>query len=124
MLQQQPPVELTPDLWIIKLLLGAIDPSYDAKDESRSYRPSVQGNPSMGQQSYPTQGQQYGAPPPQQYTGSFGGQQQYGQQQNQYNRPPPPGPQSGYGAPQPGFNPPYPQQGGGGGYAPPQPPRY
>lgn len=31
MARANPPVDLTPDLWIIKLLLGAIDPSYDTK---------------------------------------------------------------------------------------------
>ncbi|KAF2225746.1 hypothetical protein BDZ85DRAFT_186708, partial [Elsinoe ampelina] len=33
MLRANPPVELTPDLWMIKLLLGSIDSSYDSKDE-------------------------------------------------------------------------------------------
>ncbi|KAI5290414.1 hypothetical protein KEM52_000464, partial [Ascosphaera acerosa] len=33
MLKLNPPVDLTPDLWLIKLMLGAIDASYDEKDE-------------------------------------------------------------------------------------------
>jgi hypothetical protein len=33
MARANPPVELTPDLWILKLILGAIDPSYDTQDE-------------------------------------------------------------------------------------------
>lgn len=33
MARANPPVELTPDLWIMKLILGAIDPSYDTQDE-------------------------------------------------------------------------------------------
>ncbi|KAK4994754.1 hypothetical protein LTR28_000758, partial [Elasticomyces elasticus] len=53
MLKANPPVDLTPDLWMIKLILGAIDPSYDTKDE-----------PSHHQAGAP---QQYGAPPPGQY---------------------------------------------------------
>ena len=46
-----PPVELTPELWLVKLLLGAIDSSYDTQDEKRKQGP---------------QGSQvgYGAPPP------------------------------------------------------------
>lgn len=34
--------ELTPQLWILKLLLGAIDSSYDAKDEKKPPRPDPQ----------------------------------------------------------------------------------
>lgn len=33
MAQLNPPVDLTPELWLVKLLLGAIDYSYDRKDE-------------------------------------------------------------------------------------------
>ncbi|KAI4716157.1 hypothetical protein E4T48_07643 [Aureobasidium sp. EXF-10727] len=124
MARANPPVDLTPDLWILKLILGAIDPSYDTKDE-KSNRP--QGGPPG-----------YGAPPPQQ--GGYGGQGQfapppgapqgYGQQQGGYGQQQgyPPQQQGGYGAPpqQQGGYPP--QQGGYGqqqGYgAPPQPPRY
>ncbi|KAH0366707.1 hypothetical protein KCU65_g5090, partial [Aureobasidium melanogenum] len=124
MARANPPVDLTPDLWILKLILGAIDPSYDTKDE-KSNRP--QGGPPG-----------YGAPPPQQ--GGYGGQGQYppppggpqgyGQQQGGYGQQQgyPPQQQGGYGAPpqQQGGYPP--QQGGYGqqqGYgAPPPPPRY
>ncbi|KAG9839543.1 hypothetical protein KCU68_g9468, partial [Aureobasidium melanogenum] len=113
MARANPPVDLTPDLWILKLILGAIDPSYDTKDE-KSNRP--QGGPPG-----------YGAPPQQ---GGYGGQGQY---------PPPPGAPQGYGQQQGGYGqqqgyPPQqqggypPQQGGYGqqqGYgAPPPPPRY
>ncbi|KAH0412176.1 hypothetical protein KCU90_g18024, partial [Aureobasidium melanogenum] len=124
MARANPPVDLTPDLWILKLILGAIDPSYDTKDE-KSNRP--QGGPPG-----------YGAPPPQQ--GGYGGQGQYppppgapqgyGQQPGGYGQQQgyPPQQQGGYGAPpqQQGGYPP--QQGGYGqqqGYgAPPPPPRY
>jgi len=110
-----PPVDLTPELWLIKLLLGSIDSSYDTQDEKGSARPP--------------QGQQgYGAPPPAQYGGGppqYGQppQQQYGGQP-QYSAPPPQ--QGNYGRPPPG---PPPQQGGYGGQqggygAPPAPPRY
>ncbi|KAI5209797.1 hypothetical protein AUEXF2481DRAFT_41076 [Aureobasidium subglaciale EXF-2481] len=124
MARANPPVDLTPDLWILKLILGAIDPSYDTKDEKSNHPPG--GAPG------------YGAPPPQQ--GGYGGQQQfappggappgygqqqqggYGQQQGGY----PPQQQGGYGQQQGGYPP---QQGGYGGQqqgygAPPQPPRY
>jgi hypothetical protein len=146
--------ELTPDLWVIsfssciifwtnvlqliKLLLGAIDSSYDKEDEKTGPAPPR-----------PTQG--YGGPSsynqaPGGYSqqGNYGqqgyGQQGYGQQAG-YNRPPPPaGGQSGY-PPQGGYGGGPPQQGGysqqqypgqggypgqqGGGYgAPPPPPRY
>lgn len=36
MARANPPVELTPDVWILKLILGAIDPSYDTKDEKNA----------------------------------------------------------------------------------------
>jgi len=119
MSRANPPVDLTPDLWMIKLILGAIDPSYDTKDEKANMAPGVSrsggpggpggyGGPPPPQQGY---GQQpgYGGPPPQQ--GGYGGQ--YGQppQQN-YGRPPP-------GPPQGGAYPGQQQYGG----APP-PPRY
>ncbi|KEQ73940.1 hypothetical protein M436DRAFT_45301 [Aureobasidium namibiae CBS 147.97] len=124
MARANPPVDLTPDLWILKLILGAIDPSYDTKDE-KSNRPQG-GAP------------QYGAPPQQ---GGYGGQNQfapppgapsgYGQQQGGYGQQqgyPPQQQQGGYGAPpqQQGGYPP--QQGGygqqQGGYGAPPPPRY
>ncbi|MCJ1424473.1 hypothetical protein MMC29_002361 [Sticta canariensis] len=90
-----PPVKLTVDLWLVKMLLGAIDSSYDTKDEKGS-RP--QGGPPPGQ---------YGAPPPGQY-GAPGG---YGQQQY----PPQQQPQQAYGQQpqQQGYGQQYPQQGYG-----------
>jgi len=127
MARANPPVDLTPDLWIVKLLLGAIDSSYDTKDE-KTNRPTGAGQhgaPAPGQYGAPPQG--YGGPPPQ---GSYGqppqGQGQYGapppgqynpQQQGQY-RPPQQGgypPQQGGYPPQQGGYPPqqgYPPQGG------------
>ncbi|KAI9890402.1 MAG: hypothetical protein M1814_004188 [Vezdaea aestivalis] len=107
-----PPVNLTPELWLAKLLLGAVDSSYDTQDEQTSGRP--------------LQGGGYGGGVPQQYPvgqASYpGGQSGFPPQQAPY------GQQGGY-APQPG---PYPPQGyqqpppqGGGGYgAPPPAPRY
>ncbi|KAI7654872.1 hypothetical protein KC318_g13313, partial [Hortaea werneckii] len=41
MARAQPPVDLTPDLWMIKLILGAIDPSYDTKDEKANMAPGA-----------------------------------------------------------------------------------
>lgn len=119
MMQQTPPVELTPTLWLVKLLMGAIDPSYDSKDEQQSQRPPQgqygapppqgqygqqppYGQPPYGQQSYGQQ-PQYGAPPPQ---SQYGQQPQYGQQ-NQYGQPLP-GQQPTYPQPRPGQQPPYP----------------
>lgn len=100
MMRQNPPVDLTPDLWMVKLLMGAIDPSYDSQDEVRSYRP---GNGVAPQQ-------QYGAPsgpPPTQY----GASQQYGAPQGQQYAPPP-GPPSQYGGPQGNYGQGPPQQQG------------
>jgi hypothetical protein len=140
MSKAQPPVDLTPELWLVKLLLGSIDSSYDNKDESANRQPAGQygyagqGQPPYPQQGYPQQPQQYGAPP-QQYGQQYGqpGQQygpQYGQSPQSYGQPPQPygqaaqRPPQGYG--QPGQYPP--QQGGyppqQGGYNAPQPPRY
>ncbi|KAH6642290.1 hypothetical protein C7974DRAFT_98861 [Boeremia exigua] len=117
MSRANPPVDLTPDLWIIKLLLGAIDRSYDSKDEKTNPAPGNFGG-APGGYGGPPQGGQYGAPPPGQY-GAPPGQQQYGQppQGGQYGQPP----QQGYGQ-QPGGYPPQgqqqqrPPQGGPGGY--------
>jgi hypothetical protein len=95
-----PPVDLTPDLWLIKLLLGAVDSSYDTKDESGG-RPAGGSAPQQGQ--YGHQGGGGYAPPPQQ-------QQQYGGQQ--YGQYPPPPQQGGY-PPQQGYGQPYGQQQGG-----------
>jgi hypothetical protein len=33
-----PPVDLTPDLWIVKLLMGGIDSSYDEQGEHSRFR--------------------------------------------------------------------------------------
>jgi hypothetical protein len=116
-----PPVDLTPDLWLLKLLLGAIDSSYDTKDE-KSARVGGGGAPQGqygtpqggygGQQGYGQfQQGQYGAPSPQ---GQYGasqqpqyGQPQYGQpSQQQYGAPPPQqGQQQQYGQPQQGAYP-------------------
>jgi len=111
-------VDLTPDLWLVKLLLGAVDSSYDSKDETQG------GAPPPGQYGAPPPGQ-YGAPPPGQYGGPPPGQGQ-GQGQGQYG-----GPQQGqYGGPpqQGSYGGPPPQGGqypgqqpygrGGGGYPP------
>ncbi|KAI9840756.1 MAG: hypothetical protein M1837_001330 [Sclerophora amabilis] len=125
MSRAQPPVDLTPELWLTKLLLGAIDSSYDTKDEQGSRPPGAPtgqygGAPPQGGYAapgYPPQGQsQY---PPQQHQG-------YGQPPQQYGQPPQRPPQ-GYGPPPGGQYPP--QQGGyppqqGGYNAPPPPPRY
>jgi len=138
MSKANPPVDLTPDLWFMKLILGAIDPSYDTKDE----KASMAGGPRPPQQNYggpPPPGQygqqpQYGQGPPggygQQQQGGYGGpQQSYGQPQGYGQQP------QGYGAPQGGqqqYNRPPPVPPGQGGYPPqgqsyggaPQPPRY
>ncbi|KAJ4362342.1 hypothetical protein N0V83_010435 [Neocucurbitaria cava] len=127
MSRANPPVDLTPDLWIIKLLLGAIDRSYDSKDEKTNPAPGGYGAPPGGQYGGPQQGYghqqpgQYGGAPPQ---GQYGAPQgQYPPQgQGQYGQPPQGGqyPQQGqgqYGAPPPGQ---YPQQGQYGQQRPPQ----
>ncbi|GAB7347129.1 hypothetical protein MBLNU459_g3253t1 [Dothideomycetes sp. NU459] len=131
MARANPPVDLTPDLWIVKLLLGAIDPSYDTQDEKTNAPQGGYGGPPGGGYGGPPPGQGgYGAPPGQQGYGAppggYGGQQGYGApppQQGGYNRPPPG---------QPGY-PPQGQQGGygqqgsygqQGGYGAPAPPRY
>ncbi|KAF1837737.1 hypothetical protein BDW02DRAFT_645106 [Decorospora gaudefroyi] len=127
MSRANPPVELTPDLWIVKLLLGAIDSSYDKKDEKTNPAPGGYGAP-PGQYGGPQQGygQQpppgYGGPPPGQYgappQGQYPpqGQGQYGgapPPQGQY----PPQGQGQYGAPPPGqYGQQRPPQGGPGGY--------
>ncbi|KEF55824.1 uncharacterized protein A1O9_08575 [Exophiala aquamarina CBS 119918] len=139
MSRANPPVQLSPELWLIKLLLGSIDSSYDSKDEkSNAPRPPPQGGyggpPQQGGYGQPPYGQQqggyggpppgqggYGGPPPQQ--GGYG-QPPYGQQQGGYGGPPPGQGQGQYGKPAQGGPGGYPgQQGGYGGGAPP-PPRY
>ncbi len=132
-------VVFTVDSWLLKLLLGSIDPSYDRKDEKAklrqqqgsfgaqppaqygaSYQSGAYGQAQGGQgQQHGGYGQQGGYGQPQ---GGYGQQQGgygqppggYGQQQGGYGRPPP-------GQPGQGSYPP--QQGGGYGTAPP-PPRY
>ncbi|KAI9837240.1 MAG: hypothetical protein M1819_000314 [Sarea resinae] len=127
-----PPVDLTPELWLLKLLLGAVNSSYDTKDEKGSRPSGAQqyggpppgqyggyGPPPPGQSPYPPQGQPpyppqqgYGAPP----------QQGYGAPQQGYGRPP-----QGYSQQPGGYPPPqggYPPQAGAGYNAPPIPPRY
>lgn len=133
MSRANPPVDLTPDLWIIKLLLGAIDRSYDSKDEKTNPTPGGYGGPPGGgyggppQQGYggPPQGGQYGGAPPQGQYGAPPGQQPYGQPQQGYGQQPggyPPQGQQPYGGQQQ-----RPPQGAPGGYpgqqqygAPPQ----
>lgn len=131
MARAQPPVDLTPDLWMIKLILGAIDPSYDTKDEKTSMGgapPGGYGGPPPQQGGYggpqggyggPQGG--YGGPPPQQ--GGYGGppQQGYGGPPQQYGGAPQ---QGGYGQPPVGQRPPQGQYPGQSQYGAPQPPRY
>jgi len=108
MSRAHPPLDLTPDLWLCKLLLGAIDSSYDTKDEKGSRLPAAQAP-------YGASQGQYGAPPP----APYGQQPPYGQQQPQYGAPqgqygaPPPAPygqQPQYGAPQGQYGAPPPAQ--------------
>ncbi|KAH2667964.1 hypothetical protein KXW25_002641 [Aspergillus fumigatus] len=78
MARANPPIHLTRELWCAKLMLGAIDSSYDTKDEKASGRPSGPGGP--------------GGPPPPGPPGQYGGYnpgQNYGQQPGYYNQPPP-----------------------------------
>ena len=132
MSRANPPVDLTPDLWLLKLLLGSIDSSYDTKDEKnkragggqygappQQYTQQYSQQPPQGQYGAPPQ-QQYGAPPgqhnapPQQQYGAPPGQynappqQQYGARPGQYNPPP----QQQYGAPQGQYGAPPGQYGG------------
>ncbi|KAK7557553.1 putative RfeF [Phyllosticta citricarpa] len=121
MARANPPVDLTPELWLVKLLLGAIDKSYDRQDEKGNAAPPPGGpggyGAPPGQYGAPQGG--YGAPPPGQYgqppqgynpQGGYGGAPPPGQ----YGAPPPGGQ---YGRPPPG-QPGYPPQQGG------YPPRY
>ncbi|ODH40669.1 hypothetical protein ACO22_01563 [Paracoccidioides brasiliensis] len=59
MSRANPPVDLTPELWLTKMILGAIDSSYDSKDE-KSNHPS-----NSGIRLRPLQGQYSTPPPPQ-----------------------------------------------------------
>jgi len=107
----KPPVDLTPELWLMKLLLGAIDDSYDKQDEQTSGPPGGGYGAPQGyggpQQGYGGPQQGYGQP-----------QQGYGQPQQGYGQPP-----QGYGQQPPGY-PPQGHQQGGYGRPPPAPPRY
>jgi len=111
-------VDLTPELWMVKLLLGAVDSSYDRKDEQNA---PAQPQPGFGappqQPGYGGAPQGYGAPP-QGYGAPPQPQSGYAvPPQPQYGRPPQPG------QPQPPTG--YPPQGGPQGYGSgPQPPRY
>ncbi|KAM3073558.1 hypothetical protein ACMFMG_004549 [Clarireedia jacksonii] len=90
MARTSPGVDLTPDLWLLKLLVGAVDSSYDSKDEGNVSRPPPPQQGAYGQQPSP---QGYGAPP-----------QGYGQQQPPYGAPPQGyGQQPPYGAPPQGY---------------------
>ena len=97
-MRQKTGVDMTPDLWLMKLLLGSIDSSYDSKDEN-----SQPGRPSGGQ---------HGGPPPP--AGQVGGYPGGPPPQGGY--PPPP---SGYGQPPAGYG----QQPPGGYGAPGGPPQ-
>ncbi|KAJ5772950.1 Transcription factor RfeF [Penicillium paradoxum] len=134
MSRANPPVHLTRELWCAKLMLGAIDSSYDTKDERDNARRAAPPPSSVAQygsgggygQPPQSQGQAqppYGAPPgapPSQY----GSQSGYAPQGGQYAPPagPPPGqaPQGGQYAPPAG--PPPGQAPQGGQYAPPSGP--
>ncbi|KAL8724730.1 MAG: hypothetical protein Q9181_006700 [Wetmoreana brouardii] len=104
LMKTSPGLKFTPGVWLAKMLLGSIDPSYDTKDESRSE---------------PFAAQSYGATAPVAYSAPTGyGQQQYPQQGShgqlpQQNHVPQPF-QQGYGSqnyghqsygqsPQPGY---------------------
>jgi hypothetical protein len=96
---QRQGVNLTPELWLVKLLLGAIDSTYDRKDEKGGAAPPPQQGygapggypPQGGPGGYPPQ-QQYGAPSgyPPQGQGGYPPQGQHGyppQQQGGYVSP-------------------------------------
>ncbi|KAJ5792356.1 uncharacterized protein N7503_008334 [Penicillium pulvis] len=137
MSRANPPVHLTRELWCAKLMLGAIDSSYDTKDEKASGRAGGGPPPQASYGGYnqqPSGGQPgYGAPPPGYQSGPpqnfHNPQPGYGQappqqqqQQQQQQQPPYSGANRGspYGQPQPYG---YPSAGGAGGYPPP-PRRY
>ncbi|KAF7712619.1 Transcription factor RfeF [Penicillium ucsense] len=140
MSRANPPVHLTRELWCAKLMLGAIDSSYDTKDEKGS-RPSGPGDSApvpppgqygggggYGQGPPPPQGGPYGGPPQGYPPQPYGQQPGYPPQQQQ---PPYPGGDRGYGQPQSyggGYGGPPPPGGPGGyppsgGYGQPPPPR-
>jgi len=135
MSRANPPVHLTRELWCAKLMLGAIDSSYDTKDEKAAGRagggPPPQA-PYGGYNQQPSGGQPgYGAPPSGYQSGppqnAYSPQPGYGQappqqQQQQQQQPPYSGANRGapYGQPQPYG---HPSAGGAAGYPPP-PRRY
>ncbi|KAL8846131.1 MAG: hypothetical protein Q9221_008762 [Calogaya cf. arnoldii] len=141
-----PGVDFSVELWLLKMLLGSIDSSYDSKDEFRSQPqgygasvPGIHGAPgSYAQQQYPPQQGSYG-----QFSQGGHGQPApagpYGQQGNAQTQPgyPQPFSQTHEHTPQPGFGRPpphhYGQQPPPQGYPhpqqsnynpPPPPPRY
>ncbi|KAJ5583554.1 hypothetical protein N7535_002174 [Penicillium sp. DV-2018c] len=130
MSRANPPVHLTRELWCAKLMLGAIDSSYDTKDERDNARRGGGPPPPAGQygggygQAPPPQGQgqpPYG-PPPGAPPSAYGSQGGYPPQGGQYppqppqQQPPYQSQQGGYGQQQPYG---YPSQPGSG--YPPQP---
>ncbi|KAG2415030.1 hypothetical protein HFD88_006220 [Aspergillus terreus] len=142
MMRAVPPVHLTRELWCAKLMLGAIDHSYDTKDEKAAGQGGLPPGPPPGQYGGYNQGPgygqpgpygqppapSYGQPAPYNPGGAPGGG--YGQPQYPPSQGHPPAP--GYGQQQyrgygpPGGAPPpsgYPPQGAYG-QGPPPPPRY
>ncbi|OKL59153.1 hypothetical protein UA08_05958 [Talaromyces atroroseus] len=124
MSRANPPIYLTRELWVAKVMLGGIDSSYDTKDEKSSGSarppppPPASGGQYGGYNQAPPYGQGqggYGQAPPQQ-GGGYGGAQPQG-----YGQPP-----AGYGQQQqsqPGYGQQAPQYGGYGQQAPPYPPQ-
>lgn len=112
-------INLSVEAWLVKLMVGAIDPEYDEQDEGGAPPPQ---QPSYGQQA-PTYGQPPGGYPPAQpgYGQPPGGypqpqyqQQQYQQQQQKQQHGYPPQQQYGGGYPPAAGAPPgYPQGPGG-----------
>lgn len=96
--------DLTPSMWILKMLVGAIDSSYDFKDERARLKagratPLHSQNGNQGPYGHQQNGQQsYYPPPPQPNYGQPGYQNGYDPQRG-YAQPPP----------QQGYNPNYPQ---------------
>ncbi|CAG8250889.1 unnamed protein product [Penicillium salamii] len=124
MSRANPPVHLTRELWCAKLMLGAIDSSYDTKDERDNARRGggPQGSVSQygGGGGYPPAGGQgqYGAPPgrPQSQGQQYGAPPGPPPNQSQQYGTPPPGPPPGQGQGQPPYGappgaPPYGQSG-------------
>lgn len=126
-------IEFTESMWLIKLMVGAVDPAYDGADEGLQTNQPVYGQqqPSYNQQQQQPYGQQQQQPYGQQQQTPYSQQQQspynqqqqapsYNQQQQQqqqpYNQPQQQQPtynqqqQPPYGQQQPGYNPQYNQQ--------------